>query len=65
MNSGAYLRTHPLHGPADILKMREHYEQLFRLASQMFQKIIYVKSPTAEFWKVGSANQFERILEQA
>eukprot|EP00974_Lingulodinium_polyedra_P101580 9839004-Lingulodinium_polyedra.AAC.1 len=31
----------------------------------MFQQIIYVKSPPAEYWKVGSADKFERILEQA
>eukprot|EP00974_Lingulodinium_polyedra_P087875 8521198-Lingulodinium_polyedra.AAC.1 len=45
--------------------MCEHYDERFRLASQVFQKIIYVKSPPAEYWKVSTPDQFERILEQA
>eukprot|EP00974_Lingulodinium_polyedra_P100348 9719682-Lingulodinium_polyedra.AAC.1 len=65
MNSGSNLRSHPLRGQADALKMCEYYDELFRLASQMFQNIIYVKSPPVEYWKVGSADKFERILEQA
>eukprot|EP00974_Lingulodinium_polyedra_P001752 165720-Lingulodinium_polyedra.AAC.1 len=65
MNSGSNVRKHPLHGPADVRKMCEHYDELFQLASQVFQKVIYVKSPPAEYWKVSNPYQFERILEQA
>eukprot|EP00974_Lingulodinium_polyedra_P016466 1595304-Lingulodinium_polyedra.AAC.1 len=45
--------------------MRDQYDELFSSASKVFQKIIYVKSPPAEFWKVSCVATFERILEQA
>eukprot|EP00974_Lingulodinium_polyedra_P100985 9784463-Lingulodinium_polyedra.AAC.1 len=45
--------------------MCDQYDELFRLALQMFQKIIYVKSPPADYCKVSGADKFERILEQA
>eukprot|EP00974_Lingulodinium_polyedra_P123608 11187439-Lingulodinium_polyedra.AAC.1 len=45
--------------------MCDQYDELFRLVSQMFQNIAYVKSPLADYWKVSGADNFERILEQA
>eukprot|EP00974_Lingulodinium_polyedra_P012128 1170696-Lingulodinium_polyedra.AAC.1 len=65
MHSGSNLKSHTLRNQTDIREMCDQYDELFRLVSQMFQNIIYVKSPPAEYWKVSGADNFERILEQA
>ena len=35
-----------------IRERRACYEKFFQMASQKFHKIIYVKSPDAEFWNI-------------
>ena len=42
-----------------IRQRRASYEKFFQMASQRFHKIIYVKSPDAEFWKINKRADLE------
>ena len=48
---------------AAIMKVLHDYEEFFDRAVSVYQKVVYVQSPNAEFWKISDNGHFNRVIQ--